>query len=156
LVDQLVAYEHSSDHRYYTTRFVDRLKDDIKSVVLVQQPVDLDIAYTLALLQEEAAMICHRETSRPNAAFRPKPHNTATPLPLPPPPNWDKSLGGKGSKAKHNTNTTRFSPVDSKVVALRAYHRAKGLCQYCAEKYFRCHTGICFRLKGKVLRLLII
>jgi hypothetical protein len=53
LVDQLVAYEHSSDFRYYTTRFVDGLKDDVKSVVLVQRPTDLDTAYTLALLQEE-------------------------------------------------------------------------------------------------------
>jgi hypothetical protein len=55
LVDQLVAYEHSSDHRYYTTHFIDVLKDDIKHVVLVQRPVDLDVACIFALLQEEAA-----------------------------------------------------------------------------------------------------
>jgi hypothetical protein len=35
LVDQLVAYEHRSDHRYFATRFVDGLKHDIKSIVLV-------------------------------------------------------------------------------------------------------------------------
>jgi hypothetical protein len=51
LIDQLVAYNHVvTDHRYYTTHFVDRLRDDIKVVVLVQRPVDLDTACTLALL----------------------------------------------------------------------------------------------------------
>jgi hypothetical protein len=54
LVDQLVAYEHSSDFWYYTMHFVDGLKDDVKIVVLVQRPTDLDTAYTIALLQEEA------------------------------------------------------------------------------------------------------
>jgi hypothetical protein len=53
LVHQLVAYEHSSDFWYYTTRFVDGLKDDVKAVVLVQRPTDLDTAYTNVLLQEE-------------------------------------------------------------------------------------------------------
>jgi hypothetical protein len=39
LVDQLIAYDHFvSDNRYYTARFVDGLKDDIKYVVLVQHP----------------------------------------------------------------------------------------------------------------------
>jgi hypothetical protein len=51
LADQLLAYEHSASHnRYYTARFVDGLKDDIKSVVLVQRPYDLDTACCLALL----------------------------------------------------------------------------------------------------------
>jgi hypothetical protein len=50
LVDQLLAYDHSSDYRYYTARFVDGLKDDVKLVVLVQRPLDLDSACTLTLL----------------------------------------------------------------------------------------------------------
>jgi hypothetical protein len=45
-----MAYEHSTDDRYYTTRFVDDLKDDIKSVVLIQRPVNLGTTCTLALL----------------------------------------------------------------------------------------------------------
>jgi hypothetical protein len=54
LVDQLVAYEYSLDFCYYTTHIVDGLKDDVKVVVLVQRPIDLDTTYTLVLLQEEA------------------------------------------------------------------------------------------------------
>jgi hypothetical protein len=50
LVDQLVAYEHIIDHRYYTTRFVDGLRDDIKSIILIQRPVNLNTACVLTLL----------------------------------------------------------------------------------------------------------
>jgi hypothetical protein len=45
----------------------------------------------------------------------------------------------KNVDVKRNTEATRISPVDRKVSALRAYRRAKVLCQYCAEKYFRGH-----------------
>jgi hypothetical protein len=46
----LLAYDHTSNFHYYTTRFEDGLRDDIKSIILVQRPLDLDTAYTLALL----------------------------------------------------------------------------------------------------------
>lgn len=55
LVDQLLAYESSTDSLYYATRFVDGLREDIRAVVLIQRPGDLDTACTLALLQEEVA-----------------------------------------------------------------------------------------------------
>jgi hypothetical protein len=50
LIDQLDAYENLPDHRYYTTRFVDGLRDDIRAIILIQRPTDLDTACTLALL----------------------------------------------------------------------------------------------------------
>jgi hypothetical protein len=50
LVDKLMAYEHFSYYRYYIAHFVDGLKDNIIAVVLVQHPIDLDTACTLALL----------------------------------------------------------------------------------------------------------
>jgi hypothetical protein len=50
LVDQLKAYSKDTNLLYYTTSFIDGLKDDIKSVILVQRPPDLDIACYLAQL----------------------------------------------------------------------------------------------------------
>ena len=50
LVDQLEAYHFVTDPLYYTMCFLDGLKDDIKVLVAVQRPSDLDIACTLALL----------------------------------------------------------------------------------------------------------
>jgi small-conductance mechanosensitive channel len=55
LVDQLSAYFQSTDPLYFTMRFMDGLRPDLKSVVLMQRPKNLDTAYTLALLQEEMA-----------------------------------------------------------------------------------------------------
>lgn len=45
---------------YYTTKFVDDLKDGVKSIVLVQRPRDVDTAYVLAQLQEEAGDVGRR------------------------------------------------------------------------------------------------
>jgi hypothetical protein len=55
LVDHLSAYEANADPLYCTMRFVDGLRDDIKSVIMVQKPSTLDTACSLALVQEEAA-----------------------------------------------------------------------------------------------------
>ncbi|CAD6334072.1 unnamed protein product [Miscanthus lutarioriparius] len=54
LIEQLSAYTPYPNTLSYTTRFIDGLHDDIRSVVLVQHPGDLDTACTLALLKEEA------------------------------------------------------------------------------------------------------
>jgi hypothetical protein len=51
LVDQLLAYDHSSDHRYYVACFIDGLKDEIKLVVLVQSCNALKFITFLNLLE---------------------------------------------------------------------------------------------------------
>jgi len=74
LVDQLIAYEHSTDPMYYTIRFMDGLHDNIRSIVLVQRPSSLDTAYSLALLQEEVAgPVFTRDSRHPDAGFQWKP-----------------------------------------------------------------------------------
>ncbi|RLM85825.1 uncharacterized protein C2845_PM04G10910 [Panicum miliaceum] len=70
LVDRLLAYESSTDSLYYATRFVDGLREDIRAVVLIQRPGDLDTACTLALLQEEVAEPARcREFCKPDSGF---------------------------------------------------------------------------------------
>lgn len=54
LIDLLVTYEHNTDPLYYTMKFIDGLHEDIKSVILIQRPDNLDTDCALALLQEEA------------------------------------------------------------------------------------------------------
>jgi hypothetical protein len=48
LVDQLNAYQPNADPLYYTTKFIDGLRDDVKSIVLVKCPKDLDTASLLS------------------------------------------------------------------------------------------------------------
>ena len=50
LFDQLKAYQPNPDIHYFTTHFVDGLRDDINMVVTLQRPSTLDTAYSLALL----------------------------------------------------------------------------------------------------------
>lgn len=53
LMHQLLSYDNALTPLYFLTKFVDRLKDEIRGVVMIQKPVDLDVAYSVALLQEE-------------------------------------------------------------------------------------------------------
>jgi hypothetical protein len=44
LVDQLAAYDSDPNPLYYAMRFVDGLKEEIKSVVMIQRPSNQDSA----------------------------------------------------------------------------------------------------------------
>jgi hypothetical protein len=54
-------------------------------------------------------------------------------------PNVDKPLGAAGvpdSRAREGNKTV---PADDKIAAMQAYRRARGLCQFCADKWARGH-----------------
>jgi hypothetical protein len=121
-------------------RFIDGLKDEIKPIVLVQRPQDLDTACVLAALQEEAGDSYTRKAySKSESSYS---HKLVykNPLPLPAPPVRDKpavplvSDDKRGVEAAH----ARSSP-DAKAAALRAYRRALGLCYKCSEKWTKDH-----------------
>jgi hypothetical protein len=72
LVDQIAAYETRPDPLHYTTRFLDGLKPAVRALVAIQQPCNLDAAYSLALLYEELG----DGTTPLNAGFSPAPAPT--------------------------------------------------------------------------------
>jgi hypothetical protein len=98
----LVAHHKSWDPLYFVTPFIDGLLPDIRVVVMVQQPKDLDSVVALALLQEEA-MELTKEMARVaggqvpfsggHSLSRGPPHS-AMPLPPPPPVGRPPVLGG--------------------------------------------------------------
>lgn len=53
LMHHMLAYRPDLDPTFFTTRFIDGLQKDIKAIVLIQQPKDLETVVSLALLQEE-------------------------------------------------------------------------------------------------------
>jgi hypothetical protein len=55
LIYQLKAYDSATNTLSNITHFLDGLFPKIRDVLLVQCPNSLDTAYTLALMQEEAA-----------------------------------------------------------------------------------------------------
>jgi hypothetical protein len=137
LVDQISAYEVQPNTLHYITRFLDGLQPAVRVLVAIQQPVDLDTAYTLALLYEELAdgitpasshFGTHGHSSR-----RPQAH----PLPPPPPVPPAKWIT-KPVEEKRVSDSGRTGAED-KWASLKAYRRSKGLCFVCGEKWGRDH-----------------
>lgn len=148
LVDELAAYESRTDPLYYTMRFIDVLRSDIKPVVMVQRPSDLDIACALALVQEEAA-----DATRPRR-HEPSFHRTAH-------KTYQSSCDdikheGASSDAKSGHMSKPTSQGD-KLASLRSYRRARGLCDRCAEKWsygHKCASSVQLHALEEVLELI--
>lgn len=50
LMHHLFSYDNALTPPYFLTKFVDGLKDEIRGVVMIQKPVDLDAACSVAML----------------------------------------------------------------------------------------------------------
>ncbi|XP_066354763.1 uncharacterized protein [Miscanthus floridulus] len=143
LIEQLSAYTTNPDNLSYTTRFIDGLRDDIRAVILIQRPADLDAACSLALLQEEAVKPTRRKeikrTEGP-AFIKHAAGHGALPLP-PPPPRLALHAPPAGDKpaVEERRNDPRRLSVDDKLQSLRSYRQARGLCMSCGEKWHQGH-----------------
>jgi hypothetical protein len=131
LVDQSVAYESDANPLYYAMRFVDGLRDDIRSVVMIQHPCTLVSACAFTLVQKEAMDSGRKKDIRRFDASYTR-LVTRQVLPLPPPPRLDKSEGTEGNRAPTS---------EDKLKALKQYRRARGLCDRCAEKWTYGHKS---------------
>lgn len=56
-------------------------------------------------------------------------------LPLPVPPRWDKFQTGNKQDEKKDSAPHTTRSTDETLLALKAYRRARGLCERCAEKW---------------------
>lgn len=110
---------------------MDGLRHDIRIAVALQHPSNLDTAYTLALLQEEMA------DSAKKSEFHAYEHGASF-----------KNLRAQVPAARHPQAAVAGDKVaakpeaplgDDKLTTLKSYHRARGLCDICAEKWFRGH-----------------
>lgn len=137
LADQLKAYNPKHDQLYFTMRFIDGLRLDIKSVVLLPRPKTLDTAPTITLLQEEVTSLPSGRAGLSgdwSSSSRP-PVPARRPLPLLPPPTADKVL-----PAATLVQPTSTPPAAAKLSALKAYRRAQGLCYKYGAKWSKDHT----------------
>jgi hypothetical protein len=117
LVDQLAAYDSDLNPLYYAMRFVDGLKEEIKSVVMIQRPTNLDSACALALVQEEA---CDSRKKKDTGRFDSF-HMSASRLvvSLFEPPKFDKPLGSSGRDDRRSSEFVRTESADDKLKALK-------------------------------------
>lgn len=69
LIHHMLAYKNDIDPTFSVTRFIEGLSREIRAVVMIQRPEDLDIVVALALLQEEIEDDVPKFA--PKQAFRP-------------------------------------------------------------------------------------
>lgn len=119
-------------------KFIDGLKPDFKSLVLMQRPSSLDTAFVLARLQEVADPPRKKEYLRPDSGFHQRPVFTK-PLPLPAPPVKVPRVSPVLSEDRRYSEAARAKSIDDRWGALLNFRRAKGLCQFCAAKWSKEH-----------------
>lgn len=132
-MNHLVSYSDTTHPYYFLTRFVEGLRSDIRAVVMVQRPMDLDTAFSLALLQEEVTEAeCISSPRQPEHRYIKIPirqHQTQfQAVPVTP-----------SNRAVDNREHAGNSGSD-KIQALRDYRRAKGLCYKCGERWGKEHS----------------
>jgi hypothetical protein len=127
-MDQIAAYELHPDPVHYTTKFLDGLKPGVRLLVAIQQPGDLETAYSLALLYEELG--------DDYKAVPPPIRHSVLPPPQPPPP--PSSWFPKPAEERKSLDSSR-SAGDDKWHSLKNYRHSKGLCFICGEKWNKEH-----------------
>jgi hypothetical protein len=138
LIDRLKAYSASTNPLFYTMRFIDGLRPDLKAMILVARPQTLDATICMALVQEEVGGQMGGQSSSwsgrvewpTSRKFTPR---TALPLP-PPPPRPDKNAATPPVAA-----TDAAPSANNSLAAVKAYRRALGLCYKCNSKWSKDH-----------------
>jgi hypothetical protein len=103
-------------------RFIDDLRDDINSSILVQRPSSWNSACVLAQLQEEVSEYGKRPPTRQPDPFSRTQSTPPASLPLPPPP-WK---GEKQTTLGEDRRGANSNNMEDKWSTLRAYRRARG------------------------------
>jgi hypothetical protein len=120
VVQQLHAHDPTIAQSVITNRFVDGLKKEIRAVIMVHRPQDLDAASSLALLQEEATQDSVPRKSELGLYPR-KTNQEQSRTPYAQAPNYNKNL-----EEKKGNEGTRTKTGEDKLSALKSFRRAKG------------------------------
>lgn len=138
LMNQILAQNPAYDLVFFTTRFVDGLRHDIRDMIVLHHPKDLDTAYSLDSIQENVCGTVRARPDRMDLGLSSRPGGRQPPLAatsprlvIEGPPN-DRC----GGESRH-TNDRRTT--DDQLAALRAYRHARGLCFICGERWGQGH-----------------
>ena len=135
IVDQLGAYNRTTDPMFYTMRFIDGLQEHICAVVALHRPQTWDTACVLSQLQEDLTSSSKSTVRKWDVTVGAKPFTRAAyPIP-PPPPRVDKLPAPPELKPPPG----RVLTANDHWAALRATRKAQGLCYKCGAKWSRDH-----------------
>ena len=121
-----------------TNRFIDGLRDEVRAIVLLHRPVDLDTACSLALLQEEVAGDSSRREVK-KTEFLPQIKNVGKSVSITNLMNSGSPASSDSRRVNDHSRTPNNLSSDSKISALMAYRKAKGLCYKCGMKWNPSH-----------------
>lgn len=130
LMNHMISYSVLTHPYFFLTRFIEGLHADIRVVVLIQRPPDLDTACSLVLLQEEVAdgeATMRASFNQAPAARWSPPSATSSPVAIPQP-----TAPAVSAEDRRGTDAVR--------AALRTFRRARGLCFKCGERWGKDHT----------------
>lgn len=119
LMNRIVAHNPSYEPVFFTTKFVDRHCDDIRFMILLHRPKDLDTAYALASLQESNRSGFRGGLDKGEVQNYTRSVNRVQASPFPPP---RLTLGGSSSDCRVSISKMD----DDKFSAMKAYRRARG------------------------------
>lgn len=123
LAHGLLLY-NNYDETYFVTRFIARLKDDIRHVIVLHRPKDVDTASALALIQgDELAKIKSKGFGKDYSKQGFKQFN-------------DKHKGNELDMTKLKQNK---ADSEDKRATLKEYRRKHGLCFRCGDKWSQNH-----------------
>uniref|UniRef100_A0A453BLC1 Retrotransposon gag domain-containing protein n=1 Tax=Aegilops tauschii subsp. strangulata TaxID=200361 RepID=A0A453BLC1_AEGTS len=138
LMNHMMSYSELRHPYFFLTRFIEGLRADIRAVVLIQRPPDLDTACSLALLQEEVAdgeLVKHAAPAR-----SPAPRFVTASTLVAPPSAARPSAPTTSAEDRRGTEAARAGTENNKITALRSFRRARGLCFKCGERWGKEHT----------------
>jgi hypothetical protein len=132
LMHQILAHDPQFSVSAIVNRFIDGLAPEIRAIVLIHRPIDLDTAVSLALLQEELAQpLVSPSSNRLNdssthkSVYRQFEHTTSSP----------PAAVGQGMQKHTSPDFRKRGQDDLKGAALMAYRKAKGLCYKCGLRW---------------------
>uniref|UniRef100_A0A0A9D1W1 Reverse transcriptase domain-containing protein n=1 Tax=Arundo donax TaxID=35708 RepID=A0A0A9D1W1_ARUDO len=148
LMHRVLIHNGSYDETFFVSRFIQGLKEEIRSVIKLHKPRTVDSALSLARMQEE---LCEHSSKKKsyyksdfNDHFKKDVNN----------PNSEKGiLGASPEEAKKPESKAWGDKYDS----LKAMLKAKGLCFKCREKFgpnHKCPKNISLHILEELLDLL--
>jgi hypothetical protein len=144
---QLLAHDPSVNPAFLTGKFIDGLKPEIRAVVVLHRPKDLDTASSLAILQEEvlSRSSCkeYKKLESPNVSR----HSSM----------YQHSKTNDTKSVEHAQPSTSAAKTDDKLANLMSYRRSKGLCFKCGGKWgpqHKCPTFVPLNLVEDIWGLL--
>jgi hypothetical protein len=121
---QILLHDPSTSDVFFVSRFLEGLKDDIRSIIALHRPFDMDIVSSLAMMQEE-----ENENGRRKSHTK---HDVSSRY------SWKSSTAA--DKTKETKKMDDIAKSDDKVSSLLAYRKSKGLCYKCGDKWGKGHT----------------